>query len=74
MCNNAWNDRRYIRTIVFYRLFVSTIASTLYMSYSRHIGLEIPMSFLFPFEKIIAVLEFFQALGIRRCDKYLVYS
>ena len=38
---------------------------------SRHIGLYLLKSFLFPFLKVIT---FFHAVGIRLSDKHLVYS
>ena len=53
---------------VFSRLFVSTFVSTLY------IGLYLLRSFLFPFLKIITILSFFHAVGIRLSDKHLEYS
>ena len=41
---------------------------------SRCIGLLFLRSFLFRFLKIIAILAFFHAVGIRFSDKHLVYS
>ena len=38
------------------------------------IGLKFLRSFLFPFLKIITILAFFHAVGIRLFDKHLVYS
>ena len=41
---------------------------------SRRIARKFLGSFLFPFLKNIAILAFFQAVGIRLFDKHLVYS
>ena len=41
---------------------------------SRHIGLYILKSFLFSFLKLITIIAFFHAKGIRLSDKHLVYS
>ena len=44
------------------------------MFHSRHTSLYFLMSFLFPFLKIIIILEFFHTVGIHLSDKHLVYS
>ena len=41
---------------------------------SRHIDLHFLRFFLFPFLKIITILPFVHAVGIRLTDKHFVYS